>query len=113
MNKVFVLDTSVVLYDATALSNFDEHDVVVPITVLEELDQFKKGSGVINLQARVFMRELDRLSEATDIRHWTPTAMGCPISSTGSRTTPSTPTSTWKRASARSWPTSPADSSDH
>ena len=72
MNKVFVLDTSVVLYDATALSNFDEHDVVVPITVLEELDQFKKGSGVINLQARVFMRELDRLSEATDIRHWTP-----------------------------------------
>lgn len=72
MNKVFVLDTSVVLYDATALSNFDEHDVVVPITVLEELDQFKKGSGVINLQARVFMRELDRLSEATDIRDWTP-----------------------------------------
>jgi len=72
MNKVFVLDTSVVLYDATALSSFDEHDVVVPITVLEELDQFKKGSGVINLQARVFMRELDRLSAATDIRHWTP-----------------------------------------
>ena len=72
MNKVFVLDTSVVLYDATALSNFDEHDVIVPITVLEELDHFKKGSGVINLQARVFMRELDRLSEATDIRHWTP-----------------------------------------
>jgi len=72
MNKVFVLDTSVVLYDATALSNFEEHDVVVPITVLEELDNFKKGSGVINLQARGFMRELDRLSEATDIRHWTP-----------------------------------------
>ena len=72
MNKVFVLDTSVVLYDATALSNFDEHDVVVPITVLEELDSFKKGSGVINLQARVFMRELDRLSAATDIRQWTP-----------------------------------------
>jgi PhoH-like ATPase len=71
MNKVFVLDTSVVLYDAAALSNFDEHDVVVPITVLEELDQFKKGSGVINLQARLFMRELDRLSEATDIRDWT------------------------------------------
>jgi PhoH-like ATPase len=71
MNKVFVLDTSVVLYDATALSNFEEHDVVVPITVLEELDNFKKGSGVINLQARGFMRELDRLSEATDIRHWT------------------------------------------
>jgi PhoH-like ATPase len=72
MTKVFVLDTSVVLYDATALHNFDEHDVALPVTILEELDNFKKGNGVINLQARAFMRELDRLSEATDIRHWTP-----------------------------------------
>ncbi len=52
MNKIFVLDTSVILYDANAINNFDEHDVAVPITVLEELDQFKKGNGVINLQAR-------------------------------------------------------------
>jgi len=35
---------------------------VVPITVLEELDQFKKGSSLINLQAREFMRELDKIS---------------------------------------------------
>ncbi len=72
MTKVFVLDTSVVLYDATALHSFDEHDVALPVTILEELDHFKKGNSVINLQARAFMRELDRLSEATDIRHWTP-----------------------------------------
>jgi PhoH-like ATPase len=72
MNKVFILDTSVVLYDAAALHSFEEHDVAVPITVLEELDQFKKGNHVINLQARAFMRELDRLSETADIRQWSP-----------------------------------------
>lgn len=72
MSKIFVLDTSVILYDANAINNFDEHDVAVPITVLEELDQFKKGHGVINLQARGFMRELDRLSETSDIRDWSP-----------------------------------------
>ncbi len=72
MSKIFVLDTSVILYDANAINNFDEHDVAVPITVLEELDQFKKGNGVINLQARGFMRELDHLSESVDVRTWTP-----------------------------------------
>lgn len=42
--KIFVLDTSVIIYDHTAIKNFAEHDVVIPITVLEELDQFKKGN---------------------------------------------------------------------
>ena len=72
MSKIFLLDTSVVLYDATAISRFEEHDVAVPLTVIEELDDFKKGHGVINLQARRFLRELDRLSAATDVRQWTP-----------------------------------------
>ena len=72
MNKIFLLDTSVILHDANAINNFDEHDVAVPITVLEELDHFKKGNGVINLQARDFMRELDRLSARTDVRDWIP-----------------------------------------
>lgn len=70
--KIFVLDTSVILYDSNAFCCFDEHDVVIPITVLEELDHFKKGNNVINLQARTFMRELDRLSERQDIRQWIP-----------------------------------------
>ena len=42
--KIFVLDTSVIIYDHTAIKNFAEHDVVIPITVLEELDNFKKKS---------------------------------------------------------------------
>lgn len=70
--KIFVLDTSVILYDSDALKAFEEHDVAVPITVLEELDQFKKGSGVINLQARGFLRELDRMSQTADVREWVP-----------------------------------------
>lgn len=70
--KVFVLDTSVVLYDHTALDNFEEHDVAVPLTVLEELDSFKKGGNVINLHAREFMRMLDKLSEHHDLRQWVP-----------------------------------------
>ncbi len=70
--KIFVLDTSVVLYDFEAMSSFEEHDVAVPLTVLEELDQFKKGNNVINLHAREFMRQLDQLSKEGDLRHWIP-----------------------------------------
>ena len=46
--KIFVLDTSVILYDHNAINCFQEHDVVIPITVLEELDNFKKGNDMIN-----------------------------------------------------------------
>lgn len=60
--KLFVLDTNVILHDASCLRNFEENNVAVPITVLEELDQFKKGNGDINLQAREFLRQLDHLT---------------------------------------------------
>lgn len=60
--KVFVLDTNVLLYDFNCIDNFEENDVVIPITVLEELDEFKKGSDLINFHAREFIRKLDRLS---------------------------------------------------
>lgn len=70
--KVFVLDTSVILYDGQSLRNFQEHDVAVPITVLEELDQFKKGNSVMNLQARQFIRQLDTLSGGNLLREWIP-----------------------------------------
>jgi PhoH-like ATPase len=70
--KVFVLDTSVILYDGQSLKNFAEHDVAVPITVLEELDGFKKGNSVMNLQAREFIRQLDQLSGGNLLREWIP-----------------------------------------
>jgi PhoH-like ATPase len=70
--KIFVLDTSVILYDFNALQNFQEHDVAIPITVLEELDQFKKGNSVLNLQAREFIRQLDKLSNDNMLHEWIP-----------------------------------------
>ncbi len=57
--KLFVLDTNVILHDAGSLRNFEENDVAIPITVLEELDRFKRGSDDINFQAREFLRRLD------------------------------------------------------
>ncbi len=61
-NKIFVLDTNVVLYDCRAMYSFEEHNVVIPITVLEEIDNFKRGNEIINFNAREFVREMDALS---------------------------------------------------
>lgn len=70
--KIFVLDTSVILYAHNSIMNFAEHDVVIPITVLEELDQFKKGNDTKNFEAREFIRLLDKLSKDNMIHNWTP-----------------------------------------
>lgn len=61
--KIFVLDTSVLLFDHGAIFNFKTHDVAIPITVLEELDNFKVGNDSKNYQAREIIRTLDKLSE--------------------------------------------------
>ncbi len=61
-SKLFVIDTNVILHDAGCLRNFEENDVAVPITVLEELDRFKKGNEDINFQARAFLRRVDELT---------------------------------------------------
>jgi len=70
--KIFVLDTSVILYDHNAIKNFQEHDVAIPITVLEELDNFKKGNDTINFEAREFIRYLDKLSGEYTLSDWIP-----------------------------------------
>ena len=70
--KIFVFDTSVILYDHNSILNFDEHDIAIPITVLEELDQFKKGNDTKNFEAREFIRFLDKLSGNTSLKDWIP-----------------------------------------
>ncbi len=60
--KIFVLDTNVILHDSSCIDHFQEHDIVIPITVLEELDQFKIGNQTVNFHAREFARRLDELS---------------------------------------------------
>ncbi|HNX50855.1 MAG TPA: PIN domain-containing protein, partial [Thermoanaerobaculaceae bacterium] len=72
VRKVFVLDTNVLLYDHTCILNFQEHDIVLPIVVLEELDEFKKGSDLINFQAREFIRNLDELSHGRSLEDGLP-----------------------------------------
>lgn len=62
VKKMFVLDTNVILHDARCIEQFEEHDVVIPITVLEEIDKFKRGNEDIHVQARRFMRALDSLT---------------------------------------------------
>jgi PhoH-like ATPase len=61
VRKTFVLDTNVILHDSSCLTQFKRHAIVVPITVLEELDHFKKGNQSINYHAREFLRSLDAL----------------------------------------------------
>lgn len=70
--KVFVIDTSAILYDHNVIFNFKEHDVAIPITVLEEIDRFKKGNDVINYEAREFIRSIDRLSNSFSLTDWIP-----------------------------------------
>jgi PhoH-like ATPase len=60
-SKIFVLDTNVLLHDNNSIYNFQDNDIIIPITVLEELDKFKKGNDQIHFNAREFTRELDKL----------------------------------------------------
>ncbi|MDO5510348.1 MAG: PhoH family protein [Weeksellaceae bacterium] len=72
MKKIFVLDTSVIIFDHNSINNFAEHDVAIPIYVLEELDNFKKGNDTKNFEAREFIRFLDRISADKEITDWIP-----------------------------------------
>lgn len=65
-----MLDTSVIIYDHNAIKSFKEHDVVVPITVLEELDNFKKGNDTKNFAAREFTRYIDKISGRNTLQDW-------------------------------------------
>lgn len=68
--KIFVLDTSVILYNHKSIHSFGHNDVAIPITVLEELDNFKKGNDSKNFEAREFIRIMDSLSEKGTLQEW-------------------------------------------
>lgn len=63
--KIFILDTNVILHNHNAMYAFEDNDIVIPITVLEELDKFKKGENELGWNARQFMRDLERISDET------------------------------------------------
>jgi PhoH-like ATPase len=70
VGKIYVLDTSVLLFDHSAIRNFEENDVAIPITVLEELDKFKIGNDTKNFEAREVIRFLDKLSGQHTFKQW-------------------------------------------
>jgi PhoH-like ATPase len=68
--KLFVLDTSVLLHDHHAIMHFERHDVAIPITVLEELDKFKIGNDTKNFSAREVIRFIDKISLTGGLQSW-------------------------------------------
>jgi PhoH-like ATPase len=65
--KNYVLDTSVYLTDAEALYGFDNHDIFIPLKVLEEVDKHKKRQDTVGVNARKIIRMLDELRKKGDL----------------------------------------------
>lgn len=63
----YVLDTNVLVHDPTALLNFEEHQIIIPMTVLEELDSLKKGRDAVAADCRQAIRELDKILGDADL----------------------------------------------
>lgn len=78
MKKVFVLDTNILLTDPNSLFKFSHNDVVIPISVIEEIDVFKKDQSEIGRNAREVSRILDRLRKKGNL------ASGIALSDDGS-----------------------------
>jgi len=70
--KIYVLDTSVIIHDHNSFLNFEDNDIAIPITVLEELDNFKRGNDTKNFEAREFTRIVDKLSAENTLQDWIP-----------------------------------------
>ncbi len=68
-SRTYILDTNVLLYDPKALFVFDEHDVVIPMTVIEEIDRFKKDLNETGRNARTISRYLDKLRERGSLKN--------------------------------------------
>ena len=79
--KLFVLDTNVLLHDPTSLFRFEEHDIFLPMIVLEELDAHKKGMTEVARNGRQASRTLDALAAAQGADM----AKGLKLDSTGQR----------------------------
>ncbi|KWH19708.1 PhoH family protein [Burkholderia multivorans] len=78
--KLFVLDTNVLMHDPSSLFRFEEHDVYLPMMTLEELDNHKKGMSEVARNARQVSRTLDAL-----VADAGPISAGIPLSRLGNR----------------------------
>ena len=76
IQKIYVIDTSVLLHDHNCINSFEDNRIAIPITVLEELDKFKVGNEIKNFEARECIRIIDRLSEEDTLQDWIPLENG-------------------------------------
>lgn len=76
MEKIFVLDTNVLIHNPQSILAFDEHRVVIPIVVIEEIDNFKKGVDEKSRNARQIGRFLDSLRSQGNLQEGVPTPHG-------------------------------------
>ncbi|MEN6445761.1 MAG: PhoH family protein [Candidatus Cloacimonas sp.] len=74
--KIFVLDTNVLIHNPQALFSFEDNRVVIPIVVIEEVDQFKKGVDEKSRNARQIGRYLDALRKKGSLKEGVPTENG-------------------------------------
>jgi PhoH-like ATPase len=72
MIKTFVLDTNVLLHSAQSIEVFQDNDIVIPMTVVEELDKFKKNQDELGRNTRTVIRHLDQLREKGNLREGVP-----------------------------------------
>ncbi|MCQ2377780.1 MAG: PhoH family protein [Victivallaceae bacterium] len=82
--KTFVLDTNVLLHSAQSIEAFKEHDVVIPMAVVEELDKFKKNSDELGRNTRRVIRMLDRLRQSVADQGAGKLAEGVPLGNVSS-----------------------------
>ena len=78
-NRIVVIDTNVILFDAQAIYKFHNSDIHVPISVIEEIDRFKRELGENGRNARQFSRLMDVLRAGGSLRH------GVKLEQTGSK----------------------------
>src|SRR3990170_266171 len=76
MTKNFVLDTNVLLHDPSALFKFRDNRIIIPITVIEELDRFKKDLNMLGRNARTVSKYIDRMREEGSLAEGVPIETG-------------------------------------
>lgn len=76
MIKDYILDTNILLHDSQSIFNFDNNNVIIPMTVIEELDNFKKESNELGRNARHFSNTIDTLREQGSLIEGVPTGKG-------------------------------------
>ena len=74
--RCYLLDTNVLLHDATALLAFDEHNIILTVDILEELDRFKRENDERGRNARYVIRTIDELRRSGNFRDGIPLSGG-------------------------------------